>query len=905
MDVHRSRFVPYPTSPITSIAFSRPSDSHLPSPPPPLKLALGRANGSIEIWDPAKGLWNQEAIFPGDGKSVDGLVWTQDPNEKAADGGVIVGQLRLFGIGSKPEVVEWDLGSGGVKRRSTGNFGDVWCLAAQPRHVGGQKKDGEEERAVDLVAGCSDGSVVVLSTAEEDLTFKRFLARVGGKKARCMSIVWKNRDVVIAGFADSMIRVYDTRNAQLVRSMSLGAGIAKAPKDAMVWQVRALLNGDIVSADSNGEIKIWDGKTYSLAQTVTAHDADCLDLIVSNDGKTMVSGGLDGKVAMYRQSIQGNGRRSWAKSQHRRTHTGEVKAMASFDSKLLSIVVSGGTDATPMVTPLREYGKENLRGLSSLPSHAPVVSAPKARLLVCWWGKEISIWRISRQNALEALPEQQRSRRLVAKISLDTRDSLTDVAISPDGRLLGAATHSEVKAFQLRKRLDSKGLGVRKLAVPEDMADSGARRLQISSDGLWLAAVTPESEIQVVRITNDADNPKQLTILDNVVELDRQRRRQTKPSATKVYERSTNTLTFNPDSSILVAGDLSGFLDSWVLEGHLDPTAPALDLATHDSDKNSSIAASSKSDSSDSDDDDESSPIFHGQHWAPNPSGHLLPKLDSGSLILTFRPEPRASLPNGTVNGNPGVHSTRNNPHAHSHELPRGPQRLLVLTAAHKIYELDILAGKFTDWSRRNTASTLPEEFTKIRERAMGCVWDVNDTGRERVWLYGSTWVFMLDVGRDFAALASLEGSKKRRASELGGEEDSAETRKRLKGSGAGSRVLAWQVGDSVQRTIKGETQTLELTRKANSEDDDMVMDYDEEDEVEVSGEELRVSRLTNGETETKIEEGSGAKRWWSTFKYRPILGMVPLEDEGRSGAEGVLEVVIVERVAQRDEMKR
>ncbi|OQO12703.1 hypothetical protein B0A48_02166 [Cryoendolithus antarcticus] len=890
MDVHRSRFVPYPTSPVTSLAFSRASDSHLPSPPPPLKLALGRANGSIEIWDPAKGLWNQEAIFPGDGKSVDGLVWTQDPNEKDANGGVIVGQLRLFGIGSRPEVVEWDLGSGGVKRRSTGNFGDVWCIAAQPRRVGGQKKEGEEERAVDLVAGCSDGSVVVLGTADEDLTFKRFLARVGGKKARCMSIVWKNRDIVVAGFADSMIRVYDTRNAQLVRSMSLGAGISKAPKDAMVWQVRALLNGDIVSADSNGEIKIWDGKTYSLAQTVTAHDADCLDLIVSNDGKTMLSGGLDGKVAMYRQSIQGNGRKSWAKSQHRRTHTGEVKAMASFDSKLLSIVVSGGTDATPMVTPLREYGKENLRGLSSLPSHAPVVSAPKARLLVCWWGKEISVWRISRQNALEALPEQQRSRRLVAKISLDTRDNLTDVAISPEGRVLGAATHSEVKAFQLRKRLDSDGLAVRKLTVPEDMADSGARRLQISPDGLWLAAVTPESEIQVVRITNDADNPKQLTILDNVVELDRQRRRQTKPSATKTYERTINTLTFNPDSSIIAISTQQP--QPWTSR----PTTPT---------RTPSIAASSNSDSSDSDDDDESSPIFHGQHWAPNPSGHLLPKLDSGPLILTFRPEPRASLTNGTVNGNPGVHSTRNNPHAHSHELPRGPHRLLVLTSAHKIYELDILAGKFTDWSRRNTASTLPEEFTKIRERAMGAVWDVNATGRERVWLYGSTWVFMLDVGRDFAPLASLDGGKKRRASELGGEEDSAETRKRLKGSGAGSRVAAWQVGDSITRTSKGETQTVELVRRVKSEDDeDAVMD-DEEDEDEVEGEQLRVSRLANGETEAKSEEGSAAKRWWSTFKYRPILGMVPLEDEGRSGGEGMLEVVIVERIAQRDEVKR
>ncbi|KAI7134665.1 WD40 repeat-like protein, partial [Hortaea werneckii] len=389
MDVHRARFVPYPTSSISALAFSRTSDAGYTGPLPALKLAIGRSNGNIEIWNPQKGAWVQEAVFLGDGKSIDGLAWTQDPDEVDGDGNATPGQQRLFSIASSPNVAEWDLGTGMVKRRSTGNFSEVWCFASQPRWKA-QKKD-EEARSQDLVAGCGDGALVLLSTADDDLQFKRNLARVSGKKARCMCITYQKPEVVVAGFADSMIRIYDTRNGSQLRQMSLGTGLPGAPKTALVWQVKILPNGDIVSGDSNGEVRIWDGKHYALSRRLTGHDSDCLDLITSSDGKTIFSGSLDGKMAVYRQSANDGGRNSWAKSSHRRMHNGEVKAMAAFDSSRMSVVISGGSDVTPVATPLREYGKENVRFLPTLPQEPQVTSAPKARLLVCWWEKSVLI----------------------------------------------------------------------------------------------------------------------------------------------------------------------------------------------------------------------------------------------------------------------------------------------------------------------------------------------------------------------------------------------------------------------------------------------------------------------------------------------------------------------------------
>ena len=104
-----------------------------------------------------------------------------------SEGTAIPGQQRLFSIASSPEVTEWDLATGEPKRRSTGNFSEVWCFGAQPRWKPG-KNAGEEPSSQDIVAGCGDGTLVMLTTADDDLRFKRNLAAsVARKLVACAS----------------------------------------------------------------------------------------------------------------------------------------------------------------------------------------------------------------------------------------------------------------------------------------------------------------------------------------------------------------------------------------------------------------------------------------------------------------------------------------------------------------------------------------------------------------------------------------------------------------------------------------------------------------------------------------------------------------------------------------------
>lgn len=347
MDIHRSRFVPYPPSAINALAFSHPEAEHGQQDPESLRLAIGRANGNIEIWNPAKGSWLQEKVFyGGKDRSVEGLAWTQEPEERDAQGKLVPGRLRLFSIGYSSSVTEWDLTTGLPARHSNGNHSEVWCFAAQPRQKNAAKGPLKEEGHArqKLVAGCADGTIVLLSTEDNDLTFERFVSRATNKKARALSITYKDHHTVLAGFADSMIRVFDTRNGNTIRNISLGSGPRGGPKEILVWKVKCLPNGDFVSGDSTGDIRIYSSKNYSQTQRISGHEADVLDLAVTRDGSGIFSAGMDRRTCFYTSKkghAQGQSGK-WRKVSHQRHHEHDVKAMTTYEGNKLSIVVTGG-----------------------------------------------------------------------------------------------------------------------------------------------------------------------------------------------------------------------------------------------------------------------------------------------------------------------------------------------------------------------------------------------------------------------------------------------------------------------------------------------------------------------------------------------------------------------------------
>lgn len=765
MDVHRCRFVPYPPPAVNALAFSHPPDlaAHACG-PHSLRLAVGRGNGDVEIWCPivdggnssAGGFnWTRETVFRGgEGRSIEGLAWTRGPGRDGA------GRLRLFSVGASSVVSEWDLGTGTVVRNSSGSFGEVWCLAAQPR------AEDESDGSQLLAAGCADGSVVVLSTADEDLQYVRALRPSTGKtrssKGRVLSVAFQNRHRLVAGYADNVLRVFDLRSGTLVRTVSLGAP-ESGPREALVWAVECLPDGTVVSGDSSGELKFWESRNYSLVQRVQGHLADVLALASSGDGRIVLSAGADARTVFY-QRRGGTGAR-WAEVMHRRYHTHDVKALAVFETRDLSVAIAGGLDPAPVVLPLRDLGRALHRRLPQLPAQPQLASAPGPRLVLSWWDRQLRIDRVAARNE----PYQTPMHRLVARLLLQGDENLTAATLTPDGRLLAAATASAVKLFELSTRQMRRGLNaslpVRKLPLPSVVEKGGARMLAFSPDKRWLLIVRPNSEMVMAGVTKIPS----FQVREEVIELDRAERPgdDEESGLGRRYERTINAVAFAPDSQAVAVGDLAGYVDTWALRD-----VPPQEQAGGKDGRNKTDASADHTDNSDSDSDSDSDApvVLDNQTWTP-----LLPipKLPAPALILSFHPPP---LPR------PGFAATAAN-----------IAPLLAVTVAHHLLEFDPATARLTNWARRNPRATLPPAFLGVKDRAMGVVWDVGVTpakkkerkekakkyegnrkeeaGKEdedsskktvrrptfwlhdRLWVYGASWLFMFDFAKgDFGA---------------------------------------------------------------------------------------------------------------------------------------------------------
>ena len=485
-------------------------------------------------------------------------------------------------------------------------------------------------------------------------------------------------------------------------------------------------------------------------------------------------------------------------------------------------------------------------------------------------------------------------------------------------------------------RLKSGTLKVHKLEAAQAFAELSkrhAKMVQFSPDTKWLVTIGADNSIRLYRRSETDEKTLSPIFLETSVELKRLRRdssnTKTKDTSLGSYDRSINRLAFSADSRILAVSDISGFLDTWVIEGQED-LEQAIDQEANPAD------ATEHFDSSDEEGSEgDSGTTMFGQHWIQNPAASLLPKLPATPLVLSFRPS-TTQVSGTSTSGQVGVHPTRHNPHPHSHDLPNGEDRLFVFTAENQIYEFNVLSGKISDWSRRNPTSNLPQEFRDLKDRAKSVVWDLRGQN-ERIWLYGVSWLWMFDLSQDLPPVT--DGQKVRPVSNGSSEEISlkrkraanneqdTESRPRID-TGAGSRFSNAELGigiGSKMRKIDGTDgaegrwvnvdaeqdsfsegeggyvlaneldQTLIKLRRGNADTDGHLPNHYIDNSTDANTSENDNTRFA------KMRDGKGPA-YWHTYKYRPILGIVSLRgDTGDESAEDDdsplgLEVALVER---------
>ena len=169
MNIHRCRFVDYTPHSISSLEFSTPSTKSVAS--HDLRLAVGRSNGDIEIWNPRWSWIHEMTLKGGKGRSVEGLAWSSWGDDV---------NLRLFSIGGSTSITEWDLKTGMPLINHDCHSGVIWSLAIS--------EDGTK-----LAVGCDNGTVVIvdISGGPGVIELYRILQR---HSARIMSLAWKGKN---------------------------------------------------------------------------------------------------------------------------------------------------------------------------------------------------------------------------------------------------------------------------------------------------------------------------------------------------------------------------------------------------------------------------------------------------------------------------------------------------------------------------------------------------------------------------------------------------------------------------------------------------------------------------------------------------------------------------------------
>jgi U3 small nucleolar RNA-associated protein 4 len=202
---------------------------------------------------------------------------------------------RLFASTGSSTLYEWEwtgADAGRPKASLPTEGGNIWSLAVNPS-------------GTSLAVGCEDGVVRIVNLWDDEFEVVRRLDQVA---TRPLSLAWgpqvtplRTRDAkgkgraregddaetpsepidedvyLVAGGADSCLRKFDVRSGRCVTKMTTDR---LGREQTLVWAVAVLSDHTIISGDSMGVVKFWDGVMGTQLQSHKAHKADVLCMTV-------------------------------------------------------------------------------------------------------------------------------------------------------------------------------------------------------------------------------------------------------------------------------------------------------------------------------------------------------------------------------------------------------------------------------------------------------------------------------------------------------------------------------------------------------------------------------------------------------------------------------------------------
>jgi len=502
--------------------------------------------------------------------------------------------------------------------------------------------------------------------------------------------------------------------------------------------------------------------------------------------------------------------------------------------------------------------------MSNLPQQPPIISAARARFIVSWWEREVHVW-VLRKSAADLVDPTEESmdinqnRKLLKTIVVKGDSNIASATINQEGTLLVVSTSTDVKAFRLEHQDPVKPSDVKLSTVelPAKLTHLGATQVKLSPDGQWLLAVQEGSRVLLASIQAEGDDstdtPQTCIKLQRLPRLRRQIPRYVLNGGLGGYDRSITQITFSADSKMVATADLAGYIDTWTLRGNEQKLQNGEEMEMADD----AASASSDSDSSDEEDD---GALDMQDRWIRNPNAKLLPKLPPSPVVLSFSdyvPGSQSSL--------------------EPKEEGVDDYILVAVTSSWNVLAFNPCHGALTPWSRRHPRKALPAPVRDLLDVPKGIIWQGS-----RMWVYGVSFLVMLDMGQNLPMPSEIEGGDFQITQGM--------KRKRTgRTTGAGGKMERENLAPHKLRKHGADEQCEDIDVAETPEADESESD---DDMADADGELTKLRSVVNNETAVQTTESADEPRkWWITYKYRPILGIVPIDTPGED-----LEVALIER---------
>lgn len=532
MDIHRCSFIDYTPESITSCAFTHESNLDAIA-PKNLRLAIGRSDGTIEIWNPhnSRSKWFLENIIPGSkGTSIEGLVWSSNNDPSLPP--------RLFSIGGSTILTEWDLNTGIPLKNFDCNAGVIWSISINSTH--------------DKIAlGCDEGSVVIVDISggpgviEHELILQR-------QKYRVLSLCWIDNKLILGGCSDGRIRCWSYENntenkGRLIQTLRIDKAKSET---SLIWCLLYLpKSNQFVSGDSTGSIKIWDLKHLVLQQSFQVHEADVLCLTKDAQGEKFFSSGVDRKIYNFNLTKISKNNSKWINTSNRLLHGNDVRTMNCYQSRNLDFLVSGGIERIMNINSSINFQSSVSIKLPINPLLKNIVIHNEKRLIIMWQKNEIKIWKLKLDH----------TKKLVSKLTLSDPENITNVDISSNGEYLLVSSLAVLKLFKLNYEENENKILVKKVNS-ELLSRFGAKQsrfINTRSNGLILV-YTSENEL----LSYNFDQSSESSPLDDLQEpIEYELPEDITPSSTFEYLSCYSNIEIDENNSLVALSKNNGIID--------------------------------------------------------------------------------------------------------------------------------------------------------------------------------------------------------------------------------------------------------------------------------------------------------------------------------------------------------